>query len=107
MCNTFPQLSFFGHVHQLSYRWHTERKTGELLRILDRGSTSMEVILDCLVFQLVPTIADVIIATSFISTALNPWFGLILVVTLLIYSSKTYFCTNFGIREGIVTGLKF
>ena len=75
-------------MHQLSYRWHMERKTGELLRVLDRGSSSMENILDGLVFRLVPTLADVVVAVSYVSTTLSPWFGLILVVTSLLYVGK-------------------
>ena len=85
---SFIKLSFFEHVHQLSYRWHMERKTGELLRVLDRGSSSMENILDGLVFRLIPTLADVVVAVSYVSTTLSPWFGLILVVTSLLYVGK-------------------
>jgi ABC-type transport system involved in Fe-S cluster assembly fused permease/ATPase subunit len=31
------QLSF-NHLLHLSFAWHTKRKTGEVLRVLDRGS---------------------------------------------------------------------
>lgn len=31
------QLSF-DHILNLSYAWHTRRKTGEVLRVLDRGA---------------------------------------------------------------------
>jgi len=31
------QLSF-DHLLNLSYAWHTRRKTGEILRVLDRGA---------------------------------------------------------------------
>ena len=31
------QLSF-NHLLHLSFSWHTKRKTGEVLRILDRGA---------------------------------------------------------------------
>jgi ABC-type transport system involved in Fe-S cluster assembly fused permease/ATPase subunit len=28
----------FDHLLNLSYAWHTKRKTGEILRVLDRGA---------------------------------------------------------------------
>ena len=31
------QLSF-DHILNLSFAWHTHRKTGEVLRVLDRGA---------------------------------------------------------------------
>lgn len=31
------QLSF-NHILNLSFSWHTRRKTGEILRVLDRGA---------------------------------------------------------------------
>lgn len=31
------QLSF-DHILNLSFSWHTRRKTGEILRVLDRGA---------------------------------------------------------------------
>jgi ABC-type transport system involved in Fe-S cluster assembly fused permease/ATPase subunit len=31
-------LLSFNHLLHLSFAWHTKRKTGEVLRVLDRGS---------------------------------------------------------------------
>jgi ABC-type transport system involved in Fe-S cluster assembly fused permease/ATPase subunit len=31
-------LLSFNHLLNLSFAWHTRRKTGEVLRILDRGA---------------------------------------------------------------------
>ncbi len=31
-------LLSFNHLLSLSFSWHTRRKTGEVLRILDRGA---------------------------------------------------------------------
>lgn len=36
-CAEMSQLSF-DHLLNLSYAWHTKRKTGEILRVLDRGA---------------------------------------------------------------------
>ena len=34
----FIQVTLFSHLHHLPYQWHVKRKTGEILRNVDRGS---------------------------------------------------------------------
>lgn len=36
------QTDLFEHLHSLSLRWHLGRKTGEVIRMVDRGSSSIE-----------------------------------------------------------------
>ncbi|KII92241.1 hypothetical protein PLICRDRAFT_133692 [Plicaturopsis crispa FD-325 SS-3] len=54
------QLSF-DHLLNLSFAFHTRRKTGEVLRILDRGA-AINHTLELILFNIVPTILDIIIA---------------------------------------------
>lgn len=35
------QVELLRHLHNLSLRWHLERKTGEVLRSVDRGTSSI------------------------------------------------------------------
>ena len=58
-------LSTFEHMHRLSLRFHLERKTGGLTRVLERGRTGIENITRMTLMTLVPTILE---------------FGLVLVV---------------------------
>ena len=46
-------------MHELSLRFHLERKTGGLTRVLERGRTGIEVIVRMVILQLVPTIVEV------------------------------------------------
>ena len=48
----------FVHMHELSLRFHLERKTGGLTRILERGRTGIEIIVRNVLLQLVPTIVE-------------------------------------------------
>ncbi len=48
----------FVHMHELSLRFHLERKTGGLTRVLERGRTGIEVIVRNVLLQLVPTIVE-------------------------------------------------
>ena len=49
----------FVHMHELSLRFHLERKTGGLTRVLERGRTGIEMIVRMVILQLIPTIVEV------------------------------------------------
>src|SRR3979409_1456144 len=49
----------FIHMHELSLRFHLERKTGGLTRVLERGRLGIEVIVRMVILQLVPTVVEV------------------------------------------------
>jgi len=51
-------LSTFEHMHRLSLRFHLERKTGGLTRVLERGRTGIENITRMTLMTLVPTIVE-------------------------------------------------
>ena len=49
----------FEHMHLLSLRFHLERKTGGLTRVLERGRNAIETIVRMVILQLLPTIVEV------------------------------------------------
>jgi ATP-binding cassette subfamily B protein len=51
-------LEVFKHIHRLSLRFHLERKTGGLTRVLERGRTGIENIIRMIMLTLVPTIIE-------------------------------------------------
>ena len=51
-------LSTFEHMHRLSLRFHLERKTGGLTRVLERGRTGIENISRMALMTLFPTIIE-------------------------------------------------
>src|SRR3982751_6969453 len=46
----------FRHVHDLSLRFHLERRTGSLTKIVERGTKSIDMMLYFLLFNIAPTI---------------------------------------------------
>ncbi|OWA52059.1 ATP-binding cassette sub-family B member 6, mitochondrial [Hypsibius exemplaris] len=88
------EVSLFNHLHALSLRWHLSRKTGEVLRVMDRGTDSVNNLLNYVVFQILPTIADILIAIVYFVTAFNAWFGLIVFVTMALYLAGTIWITE-------------
>lgn len=82
------ELELFAHLHNLSLRWHLNRKTGEVLRIMDRGTDSITNLLNYILFSIAPTIIDILVAVVFFVTAFNIWFGIIVFVTMTLYIGK-------------------
>lgn len=92
--NRLVQVNLFGHLHSLSLRWHLGRKTGEVLRSIDRGTASINSLLSYIVFSIFPTIADIIIAIIYFSTLFNAWFGLIVFICMTLYLTSTIIITE-------------
>lgn len=79
------KLELFNHLHRLGVRWHNSRKTGEVLRIIDRGSSSVNTVLNAAFFQVLPIIIDTFVAMAALSYDLNFYFGLIILLTMIVY----------------------
>ncbi|XP_060786157.1 ATP-binding cassette sub-family B member 6 isoform X1 [Neoarius graeffei] len=88
------QLELFAHLHALSLRWHLGRKTGDVLRSIDRGTASVGHLLDYIMFTMLPTLADVIIAIIYFVSYFNAWFGLIVFICMFIYLTLTIIITE-------------
>ncbi|XP_017390707.1 ATP-binding cassette sub-family B member 6, mitochondrial isoform X1 [Cebus imitator] len=88
------ELRIFSHLHELSLRWHLGRRTGEVLRIADRGTSSVTGLLSYLVFNIIPTLADIIIGIIYFSMFFNAWFGLIVFLCMSLYLALTIVVTE-------------
>ncbi|KQY19677.1 ABCB family ABC transporter ATP-binding protein/permease [Rhizobium sp. Root482] len=81
------QLAYrtFVHMHQLSLRFHLERRTGGLSRIIERGTKGIETIVRFTILNTVPTLIE------FLLTAVIFWWGygfsylLVTAVTVAVY----------------------
>ncbi|KAE8581402.1 hypothetical protein XENTR_v10024777 [Xenopus tropicalis] len=92
--NREVQIRLFAHLHSLSLRWHLGRKTGEVLRSVDRGTSSINSLLSYIVFSILPTIADIIIGIVYFTSSFNAWFGLIIFVCMTLYLTLTIIITE-------------
>jgi ABC-type transport system involved in Fe-S cluster assembly fused permease/ATPase subunit len=101
--NAVRRLAYmvFEHMHRLSLRFHLERKTGGLTRVLERGRNAIETIVRMVIMQLVPTVIEL----SFIIVVLLYQFDwryvVLIVATVACYMVYTYFATEWriGIRR--------
>ncbi|KAK3108353.1 hypothetical protein FSP39_006149 [Pinctada imbricata] len=92
------QVKLFSHLHSLSLRWHLQRKTGEVLRIVDRGTNSINSLLSYLIFQILPTTVDIVIAIIYFITAFNYIFGLVVFLSMVMYLGVTIWLTEWRTR---------
>ena len=88
------QVDVLHHLHALSLRWHLGRKTGEVLRVMDRGTQSINNLLSYLLFSIAPTLVDIAVAIIYFVVAFDAWFGIIVFTTMLAYILFTIHITE-------------
>ena len=76
----------FRHIHALSLRFHLERKTGGLTRVIERGTKAIDVLLFYALFSIFPTILELLLVTGYLLWAYNWGFAVITIVTVVVYT---------------------
>jgi ABC-type transport system involved in Fe-S cluster assembly fused permease/ATPase subunit len=91
----------FQHMHQLSLRFHLERKTGGLTRVLERGRNGIEVIVRMIILQLAPTVVEVALIVAVLLWMFDWRYVVVILVTIAFYMAYTYVATEWriGIRR--------
>jgi len=82
-------ISTLEHLHQLSLRFHLERNTGAISRDLERGSQSISSIMNYLVFNIFPTIAEFLLVSFILFSQYENQFAIIIFSTVLFYIGFT------------------
>ncbi|MBL8675039.1 MAG: ABC transporter ATP-binding protein/permease [Rhodospirillales bacterium] len=57
-------LETFDHLHRLSLRFHLERQTGGLSRVIERGTQGMNYVINFMTFNIVPTILEIVLVAA-------------------------------------------
>jgi ABC-type transport system involved in Fe-S cluster assembly fused permease/ATPase subunit len=91
----------FEHMHKLSLRFHLERKTGGLTRVLERGRNAIETIVRMVIIQLIPTFVEVGLIVVVLLRAFDWRYVLVVLATVAVYMWFTYWATEWriGIRR--------
>ena len=87
----------FEHMHQLSLRFHLERKTGGLTRVLERGRNGIETIVRMVILQLVPTIIEVALIVGVLFWQFDWRYVAVILTTVTAYMVYTYYATEWRI----------
>src|SRR5271155_2447779 len=84
----------FEHMHLLSLRFHLERKTGGLTRILERGRNAIETIVRMLLLQLLPTIVEVALVAWVLLFHFDWRYVVVVLLTVALYVGVTFYATE-------------
>ena len=82
------------HLHNLSLRYHLERNTGAISRDMERGAQSISSILNYLVFNIVPTAAELTLVAGILFSQYDRHFAIIIFLTVGIYVAFTLMVTE-------------
>ncbi|MEQ1652809.1 MAG: ABC transporter ATP-binding protein/permease [Hyphomicrobium sp.] len=77
-------LSTFEHMHRLSLRFHLEKKTGGLTRILERGRAGIENISRMALMTLIPTIVEFILIIGVCAIEFD-WRYIVTIVGMIVF----------------------
>ena len=91
----------FEHMHALSLRFHLERKTGGLTRVLERGRGGIEGLSRLFVLQLVPTVIEFVMVIAILVYQFDWLYAVVVMVIVAVYLAYTYRATEWrmGIRR--------
>ena len=98
--NAVRRLAYrtFEHMHQLSLRFHLERKTGGLTRVLERGRNAIETIVRMVIMQLVPTIIELGLIIVVLLYQFDWRYVVVILGLVALYTAFTYQATEWRIN---------
>ncbi|MGI3777865.1 MAG: ABCB family ABC transporter ATP-binding protein/permease [Janthinobacterium lividum] len=88
----------FEHLHALSLRFHLDRQTGGLTRVVDRGMLAVETVLRLGVFNIVPTILEAVMVTAIIWWKFDWRFAVVTLGAVVAYIGFTLGFTTWRIK---------
>jgi ATP-binding cassette subfamily B protein len=91
-------LETFRHIHRMSLRYHIERKTGGLSRIIERGVKGVEFLLRFMLFSIGPLILELMFVGGILFYLFDVWYLAVVVVTIGLYIWFTFKVTEWRVR---------
>ncbi|MEA2858962.1 MAG: ATP-binding cassette, subfamily heavy metal transporter, partial [Methylobacteriaceae bacterium] len=88
----------FIHMHQLSLRFHLERKTGGLTRILERGREAIETIVRLVMLTGMPTLVEFVLILGVFLFQFDWRYAVVTAAMLVAYLVYTTIATNWRIK---------
>ena len=94
--NAARQLALitFQHVHALSLRFHLDRRTGGLSRVIDRGTKGIDYLLRFSLFNIVPTLLEIALVAAIFFYVFDIWYMLAVIGVVAVYVWFTFAVTE-------------
>ena len=88
----------FTHIHKLSMRYHTSRKTGGLSRIIERGVKGVDFLLRFLLFSIGPLFLELLMTSIILFFVFDVRFLLVVLITIFLYIIFTFSVTEWRVK---------
>jgi ABC-type transport system involved in Fe-S cluster assembly fused permease/ATPase subunit len=88
----------FHHLHALSLRFHLDRQTGGLSRVIERGTRGINFVLDFLLFSIIPTMFEILLVAGILWRLFDISFALVTLGTIAVYIAFTLMFTDWRLR---------
>lgn len=92
-------LRTLAHLHELSLRFHLERKTGAISRDLERGARSLSTLLNYMAFSIVPVVVEFLLAAGLLLSRYPVVFTLVIFGSVTAYVVFTFAITNWRMEH--------
>ncbi|HEX8300894.1 ABC transporter ATP-binding protein/permease [Sphingomonas sp.] len=84
----------FRHLHALSLRFHLERRTGAVTKVVERGTKSIDTMLYFLLFNIAPTILELSLVLGIFYTRFSGWLVAGTLAMVVVYIAFTRWVTD-------------
>jgi ABC-type transport system involved in Fe-S cluster assembly fused permease/ATPase subunit len=91
-------LRTFQHLHVLSLRFHMNRQTGGLSRIIERGVKGIEFLLSFMMFNILPTLLEIFMVCGILWNLFNFWYAFVTFLTISIFIGFTLVVTEWRLK---------
>ncbi|MDO6464714.1 ABCB family ABC transporter ATP-binding protein/permease [Pseudoalteromonas carrageenovora] len=91
-------LKVFKHLHSLELAFHLDRQTGGISRDIERGTSGLSFLMRFLMFNIVPTLFEILTVAIIFGTLFSVWFALITLLAVAIYITFTVTVTQWRNR---------
>ncbi|MBU2872903.1 ABCB family ABC transporter ATP-binding protein/permease [Marinobacter salexigens] len=78
-------LRVFRHLHDRELAFHLDRKTGGLARDIERGTTGISFLLRFTLFNIVPTLLEILMVTGILFVAFNASYVIAILIAVVVY----------------------
>ncbi|MEN9384160.1 MAG: hypothetical protein RL323_1303 [Pseudomonadota bacterium] len=82
-------LQVFGHLHELSLRFHLERQTGGMTRDIERGTRGVQSLISYSLYSIFPTLLEVALVLVLLGTQFELWYVWVTLGALVLYVTYT------------------
>ena len=91
-------LKVFRHLHALDLDFHLNRQTGGLSRDIDRGTSGINFLMRFMVFNIVPTLLEIVMVVTILFVNYGVWFALITLTSIVLYIAYSVYATELRTR---------